>query len=161
MEQPQKAIEDANKALEFNCNSVKAILAKGEALYKLGNFEKALVSFYRGKRIWADPTIRLGIERCSEQILNILENENALKDRAAVENVVEGRKESHPKVILPSRSNRKKGKQKLLQHSEVNQIQSKYLSQDVKFLNKFLEFEKSQKRRSKNMVRQLERSLFG
>ena len=60
LERPEEAIFDADKALEFNPYCTKAIVEKGEALYKMGQFENALVQFHRGLRLRGDPDIKLG-----------------------------------------------------------------------------------------------------
>jgi tetratricopeptide (TPR) repeat protein len=52
--EPQKALEDANKALRGKTKSpysAKAIFSKAEALFHLGDFELSLVYYYRGMKI--------------------------------------------------------------------------------------------------------------
>ena len=70
MERPEEAIIDAEKALRINKKNTKAIVEKGEALYNLGHFERALVQFERGKRIRDDKDIQRGIGKCRDVILN-------------------------------------------------------------------------------------------
>ena len=47
----KEAFEDANQALAINPVSSKAIVARGEALYSMGEFEKGLVQFQRGLQL--------------------------------------------------------------------------------------------------------------
>ena len=47
----QEAIVESNKVLYVAPQSVKAILAKANAFYGLGLFEKAMVQHYRGRKI--------------------------------------------------------------------------------------------------------------
>ena len=61
LERPTEAIADAEKALYLNKNSTRALVAKAEALYSLGQFEKALVQFERGWRRRQDADIRIGV----------------------------------------------------------------------------------------------------
>ena len=49
LERPKEAMEDSEKALVINPCSTKARIAKAEALYSMGNFEKALVEFEKVK----------------------------------------------------------------------------------------------------------------
>ena len=76
MERPEEAIIDAEKALRINKKNTKAIVEKGEALYILGHFEKALVQFERGRRIREDKDIRCGIGKCRDVILSTVGTPN-------------------------------------------------------------------------------------
>ena len=69
LERAAEAISDANTALEINKHSTKAIVAKGEALYSIGEFEKALVQFERGWRFRQDPAIKSGMVKCRDAII--------------------------------------------------------------------------------------------
>ena len=80
---------DANKALEFNPYSTKAILAKVEALYKMGLFENALVQFHRGWRFKADPAIKKGMKRCRDEIFNTLGDPGKEYDKDIHKKVIE------------------------------------------------------------------------
>ena len=42
LNRPQDAMKDAEMAKEFDDNSVKVIIAKAEAYYHMGQFERAL-----------------------------------------------------------------------------------------------------------------------
>ena len=70
LERPQEAMDDANKALEYNSLNTKAIVAKGESLYKMGEFESALVQFHRGLRLRRCPVIKRWMTRCTDEIRN-------------------------------------------------------------------------------------------
>ena len=72
LERPQEAMADANKALEYNNYNTKAIVAKGEALYKMGQFENALLQFHRGWRFREDPAIKIWMTRCRDEIRDTL-----------------------------------------------------------------------------------------
>ena len=45
----QDASRDADKVLSLDPTNTKAILGKAKAQYSLGNFEKSLVTFVKGK----------------------------------------------------------------------------------------------------------------
>jgi tetratricopeptide (TPR) repeat protein len=49
--EPDKALLDAETALEIDKNSIRAIYQKAEALYYLGKFEHSLMFFHRGLRL--------------------------------------------------------------------------------------------------------------
>ena len=63
-------MQDSEKALVINPYSTKARIAKAEALYSMGNFEKALVEFERAWRLRQDPEIKTGLVKCRDVILN-------------------------------------------------------------------------------------------
>ena len=51
LQQFEEALEDANKALlAYKKPPCKALYIKGDALYNLGNFEHALVFYYRASK---------------------------------------------------------------------------------------------------------------
>ena len=47
----EEAIDEVNKVLSSSPKSVKAILAKANALYGLGLFEKSMAQHFRGIKI--------------------------------------------------------------------------------------------------------------
>lgn len=49
--EPEKALLDAETALEIDKNSIRAIYQKAESLYYLGKFEHSLMFFHRGLRL--------------------------------------------------------------------------------------------------------------
>ena len=65
-----KWFPDAEKALVIAPHSTKARIAKAEALYSMGKFEKALVEFEKAWRLRQDPEIKTGIVKCRDVILN-------------------------------------------------------------------------------------------
>lgn len=74
--QPQKALEDAEAALQEHSrdpSNARAIYYKAEALYHLGDFELSLVYYYRGMRIRSEfDGFRLGVQKAQEAIQNII-----------------------------------------------------------------------------------------
>ena len=88
MERPDEAMIDAEKALRINKYNTKAIVAKAEALYNLGHFEKALVQFERGWRMRQDPEINSGIVKCRDVILNTVGSTAKEYDADIVEKVI-------------------------------------------------------------------------
>ena len=84
---------DADKALKLNKQSTKAILAKAEALYNMGQFENALVQFERGWRVRQDPEIRAGIIKCRDVIINTVGTTAKEYDREVVEKVIQEMKD--------------------------------------------------------------------
>ena len=52
LQQFEEALEDSNRALSFYIKKppCKGLYTKGDALYNLGNFEHALVYYYRAAK---------------------------------------------------------------------------------------------------------------
>lgn len=77
--EPQKALEDAEAALQENSkdpSNARAMYYKAEALYHLGDFELSLVYYYRGMRIRSEfDGFRLGVQKAQEAIQNIIGGE--------------------------------------------------------------------------------------
>ena len=61
-------------------------MAKGEALYSIGEFEKALVQFERGWRFRQDPAIKSGMVKCRDAIVGTTAKEY---DEKVVEMVIQ------------------------------------------------------------------------
>ena len=55
--------------LENYRSNPKALIAKGEALYAIGNFEIALVNFERAGKLRQSQDIMEGLKKCREAIL--------------------------------------------------------------------------------------------
>ncbi|XP_076629207.1 uncharacterized protein LOC143345716 [Colletes latitarsis] len=74
--EPQKALQDAESALQHKLKSVnmaKAMYCKAEALYHLNDFEMSLVYYYRGMRIRPEyGHFRLGVQKAKDAIKNVL-----------------------------------------------------------------------------------------
>lgn len=67
--EPDKALADAETALENDKNSIRAIYQKAEALYYLGKFEHSLMFFHRGLRLRPElANFRLGVQKTQEAI---------------------------------------------------------------------------------------------
>ena len=73
MDETKDAIADADRALALNKKSGKAIVAKAEALYRSGNFEKALVQFVRAGRIDRTVGASEGARRAKRAIFSVLD----------------------------------------------------------------------------------------
>lgn len=68
--EPEKALLDAETALEIDKNSIRAIYQKAEALYYLGKFEHSLMFFHRGLRLRPElNNFRLGKVLCLEVLI--------------------------------------------------------------------------------------------
>ncbi|GAB6018707.1 hypothetical protein CHUAL_000383 [Chamberlinius hualienensis] len=68
-----EALKDADRALDIDRSNVKALYAKAEALYSLGDFESALVYYHRGQNLRPElEEFRLGIQKAEEVILSLV-----------------------------------------------------------------------------------------
>lgn len=71
--EPDKALIDAESAIELDKNSIRAIYQKAEALYYLGRFEHSLMFFHRGLRLRPElNNFRLGVQKTQEAIENTI-----------------------------------------------------------------------------------------
>ena len=86
LDQPGKALEDANKAIKINPDSARwfrlssgvsfypfnyrALACKAIALYNMGEFEKSLIQFERGWRWRPGSMMKTGLMQCKDAILN-------------------------------------------------------------------------------------------
>jgi tetratricopeptide (TPR) repeat protein len=69
--QPEDALRDIELVLRENAGHARAILAKAEAYFSMGEFEFALVFFQRGKAIRRDiVAFRDGVTKCTSAILD-------------------------------------------------------------------------------------------
>ncbi|KAI5704640.1 hypothetical protein M8J75_007509 [Diaphorina citri] len=69
----QKALEDAETALENDKGFIRAIFQKAEALYHLGDFEHSLMYYHRGLKIRPElEEFRLGVQKAQEAIENTI-----------------------------------------------------------------------------------------
>ena len=102
MERGEEAIGDALKALEMNPNSSKAIIAHGDALYSMGEFEKGLVRFQKGWKTRMDPKMRNGIQKCKIAIENAVGKNSKPFDIDLVEKVI--KENEKDKVAKPDRA---------------------------------------------------------
>ena len=141
---------DAEKALRINKYNTKAIVAKAEALYNLGHFEKALVQFERGWRMRQDPEINAGIVKCRDVILNTVGSTAKEYDADIVEKVIQQMKEielEKKKSELEKQKAKKKNKNKTKGKKggkDPDQLLLGKMQEDVRFLEDFLKFQKSQ-----------------
>jgi tetratricopeptide (TPR) repeat protein len=63
-----EAYKDAESALSLDPSSIKAILCKADILFAMGDFETALVWYYRGFQRQESFEFKAGISRCKEAI---------------------------------------------------------------------------------------------
>ena len=63
---------DAEAASDFKTGTTLSIIAKAEAFYNMGQFEMALVHFYRAMRLRRDTDIENGMFKCRNAILNVV-----------------------------------------------------------------------------------------
>uniref|UniRef100_A0A8D8QAN5 Outer dynein arm-docking complex subunit 4 n=1 Tax=Cacopsylla melanoneura TaxID=428564 RepID=A0A8D8QAN5_9HEMI len=79
----QKALEDAETALENDKSFIRAIFQKAEALYHLGDFEHSLMYYHRGLKIRPElEEFRLGVQKAQEAIENTIGKIGAPLDSA-------------------------------------------------------------------------------
>ena len=146
-------MQDAEKALKINKYSTKAILAKGEALYSLGDFEKALVQFERGWRMRQDPDIKAGIVKCRDVILNTVGSSAKEYDLDIVEKVIHQMKELEMEKKKAALDDKKTKRQKSAKNrKDPDQRLLGKMHEDVRFLEDFLKFQKSKHGRNEHQV---------
>jgi tetratricopeptide (TPR) repeat protein len=155
LERPEEAIIDADKALEFNPTCTKAIVEKGEALYKMGHFENALAQFHRGLRLREDPDIKLGITRCKDEILNTLGNPRREYDVAIVKQVIQEMNGLKIKKKSATAMDQHKWKEKIKPRKALGKVNLTLgkMNDDVEFLQKFVEIQKNQPMKTKFSLR--------
>ena len=134
---------DAEKALKINKYSTKAIIVKAEALYSLGQFEKALVQYERGWRVRQDPEIKAGILKCKDVILNTVGSSAKEYDKEVVEKVIQQMKEIDLKEKKELEKNREEKKRKTKGKKDPDQLLLGKMHEDVRFLEDFLKSQKS------------------
>ena len=92
--QPEDALRDLNVVLRDNQNNPRAILAKAEAYFAMGEFEFALVFFQRGLSVRRDMSgFKDGVTKCKSAILDAI---NGVDLFQANPNYVQG----HPRKPL-------------------------------------------------------------
>jgi tetratricopeptide (TPR) repeat protein len=151
LERPTDAIKDTEKALVFNPESVQAIVAKGEALYNMGQFEKALVQFHKGWRVRNDPDIKKGMFKCRDAIMNILGDTDKIYETELVEKVIKQMENLKVDKGLEIRKRRSK-KQKQKNRIDPGKHLLGKMNEDVKFLENFINFKNSQPTRTEFTV---------
>ena len=145
LERPEEAIIDAEKALYINNSSTRAIIAKAEALYNLGQFEKALVQFERGWRVRQDPEIKIGIVKCRDVILNTVGANAGEYDIEVVEKVIQQMKEMDiAKKNKPDTESEERSQvqEKRKAKKDPDLFVLGRMNEDVRFLEDFLKFHK-------------------
>jgi predicted Zn-dependent protease len=76
----ESALKDAQASFDVNTLFIKGLLQYAEALFSLGQFEKALIAFQRGRRQRKDMDgFRIGTQKCYEAIMK------AIGDKAATQ----------------------------------------------------------------------------
>ena len=71
---PERALEDAAKAMELNPDNTRALISKAIALYNMGEFEASLIQFERGWRVRKGRQMKRGLMQCKDAILNTVGN---------------------------------------------------------------------------------------
>ena len=131
-------MQDSEKALVINPCSTKARIAKAEALYSMGNFEKALVEFERAWRLRQDPEIKTGLVKCRDVILNTVGDGVFTNNELLVQRVIRQIKKQE---IEEKKRRDKKTKTK---QRDSNQMILGKMQKDVEFLEDFLKFQTAQ-----------------
>ena len=97
--QPEKALSDAESALELDKNSIRAIYQKAESLYYLGKFEHSLMFFHRGLRLRPElNNFRLGVQKTQEAIENTIGGCEEARNLATVQKEKISKSESSSKA---------------------------------------------------------------
>ena len=131
-------MKDSEKALAINPYSTKARIAKAEALYSMGNFEKALVEFERGWRLRQDPEIKTGLVKCRDVILNTVGEGVFSNNDLLVQRVIrQMRKQEMEEKKRRDKKTKPKGR-------DANQLILGKMQKDVEFLEDFLKFQSTQ-----------------
>ena len=89
LERAKDAMTDATKALRIKPESSRAIIARGEALYTMGEFEKGLLQFQRGWRMRPHPMMKTGLQKCKDAIANAVGPNAKEFDVELVQKVIE------------------------------------------------------------------------
>lgn len=105
--QAKEAIEDANECIKSDETFYKGLYQKAEALYAAGEFEFALVYYYRAHRLRTDILeYRLGIQKAEQAILRaISQDSGASAHSGKYENTMSGNTNS---LQAGNNNNRKK-----------------------------------------------------
>ena len=119
-------------------HSTKARIAKAEALYSMGNFEKALVEFERGWRLRQGPEIKTGLGKCRDVILNTVGEGVFSNSDLLVQRVIRQIKKQEMEE-KKRRDKKTKPKQR-----DANQLILGKMQKDVEFLEDFLKFQSTQ-----------------
>ena len=161
-----EAIEDAEAAIQQNCESVAAREALAQALYSDGQFEKALIQFYRVMRSQQQrsamastqqiqrmcegrpavdvivPHGRLRRASGSDWVIRCEDTINSYLAQAHIEpklleKLVESRREEMPEIKMESTTIPNNGKKQQVKTSKKKKILGK-LSDDLVFLDKLI-----------------------
>lgn len=147
MQRSSEAVEDAEKALTLKKESTRALIAKAEALYSMGRFEKALMLFEKGWKIRQDTEMKAGITMCREVILNTVGHAMEY-DKSIVRKVVREENKIKMKADLAMSFNTKikASEDALKKEQERRNADKKILGKmqkDLDFLQNFLKFQDS------------------
>ena len=85
-------MEDAISAEKFK-PSTTVVIAKAEAYYNMGQFEMALVYYYRARRVRTDGEIERGMAKCRSAILNVVDVDLNYDDDLVEQVVADSKKE--------------------------------------------------------------------
>ena len=69
----ESALKDAEASFSENAEFIRGLYQYAESLYSLGQFEKALIAFTRGRRQRKDlEYFRIGVQKCHDSILTAI-----------------------------------------------------------------------------------------
>lgn len=109
MNEPHKALQDAEDSLKDDREFHKGLYRKAEALYRLGDFEYALMFYHRGQKLRPElDEFRLGIQKSQDAIENAigkkanikLENKGDLTFFAKQDDLLHKKKPAFKKHIM-------------------------------------------------------------
>lgn len=67
------ALKDAEASFDTKNTYINGLFQYSESLYNLGQFEKALIAYYRGFRLRRDvDAFRVGVSKCRRAILSAI-----------------------------------------------------------------------------------------
>ena len=146
-------MKDASKALHIKPESTKAIIARGEALYSMGEFEQGLLQFQRGWRTRPHPSMKIGLQKCKDAIANAIGPNAKDLDEDLVKKVIEvqekekngKRKDSEEVVQLLSKKKILKMKRKReAERRIVDRLLLGNIALEASFLRKLAEVDKEE-----------------
>ena len=105
-------MQDALTAEKFK-QSTTVVIAKAEAYYNMGQFEMALVYYYRSRRALNDGEIERGMAKCRSAILNVVDGDLNYDEDLVGQVVAESKKEIVKIYETETRKKQKEPKEQL------------------------------------------------
>ena len=85
------ALQDAEDSLKENKEYHKGLHQKAEVLYQMGDFERALMFYHRGRKIRPElEEFVLGIQKAQEAVNNSIGSKSADKDTILIDTLYMG-----------------------------------------------------------------------